>query len=70
MMQMRMAMMAPVPKLADATAPSEVQSPCSSQGHTLTLIMERFVRGGLPESETRMGTRYIPASRYGILSLS
>lgn len=64
MMQMRMEMMAPVPRPAAATAPSVVQSPCSSQGHTLTLMTDLLDSGGLPESDTITGTSYIPGSKY------
>lgn len=70
MMQMSMAMMAPVPRPAAATAPVALQSPLSSQGQTLTLITERLDRGGFPESDTMTGISYTLASRYGILSLS
>lgn len=55
MMHMRMAMMAPVPRPAAATAPVALQSPLLSQGHTLILIMERLDRGGFPESDTMTG---------------
>lgn len=55
-MQIRMAMMAPVPRPAAATAPSAVQSPCSSHGHTFTLMTERLEIGGFPESDTEIGT--------------
>lgn len=68
-MQIRMAMMAPVPRPAAATAPRAVQSPCSSHGHTFTLITERLESGGLPESDTEIGTSYTPDSRNWILRL-
>lgn len=63
MMQMRMAMMAPVPRPAAATAPVALQSPLSSQGQTLTLIIERLDKGGFPESDTMTGISYTPESR-------
>lgn len=63
MMQMSIAMMAPVPRPVAATAPVALQSPLSSQGQTLTLITERLDRGGFPESETMMGISYTAASR-------
>lgn len=69
-MHMRMATMAPVPRPAAATAPAVVQSPFSSQGHTLTLMMDVLDRGGFPESVTMMGTSYTPASRYRMRRLS
>lgn len=62
-MQIRMATMAPVPSPAAATAPTVVQSPLSSHGHTLTLMMDVWDSGGFPESVTVMGTSYTPASR-------
>lgn len=62
-MQMSMAMMAPVPRPAAATAPVALQSPLLSQGQTLILIKERFDRGGFPESDTITGISYTPASR-------
>ncbi|KAF3860687.1 hypothetical protein F7725_000942 [Dissostichus mawsoni] len=61
---MRMEMMAPVPRPAAATAPRVVQSPCSSQGHTFTLMTDRLDIGGFPESDTITGTSYTPGSRY------
>lgn len=64
MMQMRIEMMAPVPRPAAATAPSAVQSPFSSHGHTFTLMMDLLDSGGLPESDTMTGTSYTPGSRY------
>lgn len=64
MMQMRMEMMAPVPRPAAATAPSVVQSPFSSQGQTFTLMVDLLDRGGFPESDTITGTSYTPASKY------
>lgn len=63
MMLMRIAMMAPVPRPAAATAPVALQSPLSSQGQTLTLMAERLDRGGFPESDTMTGISYTPASR-------
>ncbi|KAG7250924.1 hypothetical protein CRUP_015975, partial [Coryphaenoides rupestris] len=63
MMQMRMAMMAPVPRPAAATAPVALQSPFSSHGHTLMRITERLDSGGFPESDTNTGMSYTPASR-------
>ena len=63
MMQMSIAMMAPVPRPAAATAPVALQSPLSSQGQTLTLITERLDKGGFPESDTMMGISYTLASR-------
>lgn len=69
-MQIRMATMAPVPRPAAATAPTVVQSPFSSHGHTLTLMMDVLDRGGFPESVTVMGTSYTPASRYRMRRLS
>lgn len=64
MMQMRIEMIAPVPRPAAATAPRVVQSPCSSQGHTFTLMTDRLDNGGFPESDTITGTSYTPGSRY------
>lgn len=64
MMQMRIEIMAPVPRPAAATAPRVVQSPFWSQGQTLTLMTDLFDSGGLPESETIIGTSYIPGSKY------
>lgn len=69
-MQMRMATMALVPRPAAATAPMVVQSPFSSHGHTLTLMMDVLDSGGFPESVTMMGTSYTPASRYRTRKLS
>lgn len=69
-MQMRIATMAPVPRPAAATAPTVVQSPFSSHGHTLTFMTDVLDRGGLPESVTMMGTSYTPASRYRMRKLS
>ena len=63
MTQMSIAMMAPVPRPAAATAPVALQSPLLSQGHTLTLITERLDRGGFPESDTMTGISYTSASR-------
>lgn len=63
-MQMRIEMMAPVPRPAAATAPRVVQSPFSSQGHTFTLMTDRLDSGGFPESDTITGTSYIPGSKY------
>lgn len=63
-MQMRMEMMAPVPRPAAATAPRVVQSPFSSQGHTLTLMTDLLDNGGFPESDTITGTSYTPGSKY------
>lgn len=62
-MQMSIAMMAPVPRPAAATAPVALQSPLWSQWQTLTLITDRLDRGGFPESDTMMGISYMPASR-------
>lgn len=70
MMQIKMAMMAPVPSPAAATAPMVVQSPFSSHGHTFTLITDVLYKGGFPESVTTIGTSYTPASRYMIRKLS
>lgn len=64
MMQMRMEMMAPVPRPAAATAPMVVQSPFSSQGHTFTLMTDLLDNGGFPESDTIIGTSYTPGSKY------
>lgn len=63
MMQIRMKMMAPVPRPAAATAPSVVQSPFSSHGQTFTLMTDLLDNGGLPESDTMTGTSYIPGSK-------
>lgn len=63
MMQISMEMMAPVPRPAAATAPSVVQSPFSSQGHTFTLMTDLLDSGGFPESDTIMGTSYTPGSK-------
>lgn len=64
MTQIRMEMMAPVPRPAAATAPRVVQSPFSSQGHTFTLITDLLDNGGFPESDTIIGTSYTPGSKY------
>lgn len=64
MMQMSIKMMAPVPSPAAATAPSVVQSPFSSQGHTFTLMTDLLDMGGFPESDTMTGTSYTPGSKY------
>lgn len=69
-MQTRMATMALVPRPAAATAPTVVQSPFSSHGHTLTLMTDVLDSGGFPESVTTMGTSYTPASRYRVRRLS
>lgn len=63
-MQIRMEMMAPVPRPAATTAPSVVQSPFSSHGHTFTLMTDLLDNGGFPESDTMIGTSYIPGSKY------
>lgn len=63
-MQMSIEMMAPVPRPAAATAPSVVQSPFWSQGHTFTLMTDLLDNGGFPESDTIIGTSYTPGSKY------